>query len=216
MERITYTKENENQFPKWRKACWEHRYLILVSALLLYLAYILTYLAGNYVLGVKGVSAPDILLDNLPTIDLHFIYTYGIIFVLGFLIIYTFIFRIKLFHELLCQISFLIILRAAFMILTHLSNPADALQFMVPKYLFFLNFQNDLFFSAHTALPFLGFLFFKNKIRYFFLASSVIMGLTVLLMHVHYTIDVVSAFFIAYCSFSMVEWFFDKIEGRSA
>lgn len=207
-------KRNKICRPSWKADCGEHRYLILVSALLLYLAYILSYLAGNYVLSVNGVAAPDILLDNLPTVDLHLIYTYGIILVIAILVIYTSIFKIKIFHELLCQISFLIILRAAFTILTHLSNPADALNFAVPDYLFFLDFKNDLFFSGHTALPFLGFLFFKSKIRYFFLASSIIMGVTVLLMHVHYTIDVVSAFFIAYCSFKMVDWFFDKIEGR--
>ncbi len=216
MERINYSKTSSSRLSAWRKDCWGHRYLILVSILLLYLAYILNYLAGNYVFGLKGVSAPDIILDNIPTIDLHLIYLYGIILVAVILLLYRAIYSIKTFHELLCQLSLLIIVRAGFTILTHLSNPADALQFSVPNYLFFLDFKNDLFFSGHTALPFLGFLMFKSKIRYFFLAASIIMGITVLLMHVHYTIDVVSAFFITYCSFMMVKWFFNKIEGRAA
>jgi len=55
-----------------------------------------------------------------------------------------------------------------------------------------LNFSNDLFFSGHTAVPFLGYLLFKEeKIRYVFLALSIMMGGVVLLMH--FTIRLMSS-----------------------
>ena len=96
--------------------------------------------------------------------------------------------------------------------MTHLAAPAGALQFHTPKILYFLNLGKDLFFSGHTAIPFLGFLLFKGeKIRYVFLAMSIIMGAAVLLMHVHYTIDVVSAFFITFGTFKIGERIFKKL-----
>ena len=128
------------------------------------------------------------------------------------LILYPFIYDIKKFHELIIMLSFLIMVRALFTTFTHLSNPADALNFPVPKFLFFLDFKNDLFFSGHTAVPFLGFLLFKDKIKYFFLASSFIMAFAVLSMHIHYTIDVMSAFFITYCVYKIGEAFFNRID----
>ena len=44
------------------------------------------------------------------------------------------------------------------------------------------------------------------------LALSILMGTVVLLMHVHYTIDVLSAFFITFGTFKIGEWFFSKVD----
>lgn len=103
--------------------------------------------------------------------------------------------------------------RSIFMCFTHLSTPSDASTFTVPYLVSFFTFQNDLFFSGHTAVAFLGFLLFRQnkKLKYFFLITSISMGIIVLLMHVHYSIDVFSAFFIAYGTFRVGEWFFKKI-----
>jgi hypothetical protein len=75
-----------------------------------------------------------------------------------------------------------------------------------------ISFQNDMFFSGHTAIPFLGFLLFDGKIRYFFLCGSICMGTVVLLMHLHYSIDVFSAFFITYCCYRVGNVLLEKIE----
>ena len=73
-------------------------------------------------------------------------------------------------------------------------------------------FTGDMFFSAHTGLPFLAaLLFWQNKIwRYVFLISSLIFGATVLLGHLHYSIDVFSAFFITYGIYHLAIKFFPK------
>ena len=57
----------------------------------------------------------------------------------------------------------------------------------------------DLFFSGHTATQFLCFLCLKKRMdRVFGLIATVLMGFLVLVQHVHYTIDVVSAPVFAY------------------
>jgi hypothetical protein len=196
----------------WSKEIKDNKYLILLSFILLAVALVIDYMTGTYVQEVQGVSAPDFILDHLPTVDLHLVYIYGIVIIVAFLLLYPLFFRVNEFHEVISQFSLLMAIRGIFTCFTHLTLPAGAIALNVPRALFFLDFTNDLFFSGHTAVPFLGFLLFKkDKIRYFFLASSVIMAMVVLLMHVHYTIDVLSAFFITYGSYKIGARFFDKI-----
>jgi len=198
-------------FIEWKKELDNHKHLIFYSILFLAIGITLSYFAGIYVENVNTVQAPDLILDNIPTIDLDFIFIYGAVFVVGIFFLYPLFFKIHELHKVIAQFSLLVMIRAVFTTFTHLQMPINALTFHVPTILPFLTFQNDLFFSGHTAIPFLGFLLFKGKIRYFFLASSLIMAAVVLLMHVHYTIDVFSAFFITYGSFKMGEWFFSRV-----
>ena len=197
---------------EWTKEIWNNRYLILVSIIILIIAIILDYAAGTYVKKITGVVAPDIILDNIPTFDLDFIYIYGAIIVVGIFFAYPLFLKVKELHKAISQFSLLVMVRSAFTCFTHLSIPSSALVFKIPFFMPFLNYSNDLFFSGHTAIPFLGFLLFKGKIRYFFLVSSIVMGLTVLLMHVHYTIDVFSAFFITYGTYKVGEFLFNKAD----
>jgi membrane-associated phospholipid phosphatase len=72
---------------------------------------------------------------------------------------------------------------------------------------------NDLFFSGHTGLPFLLALMIWNvdkKFRYVFLGFSVLFAVVVLLGHLHYSIDVLSAFFITYSIFQICKAWFKK------
>jgi membrane-associated phospholipid phosphatase len=46
--------------------------------------------------------------------------------------------------------------------------------------------------------------------RYLFLAWSVVFGATVLLGHLHYTIDVFAAFFITYGIYHLARWLFPR------
>lgn len=197
---------------EWRKEIWSHKHLILLSLIFLAVAIVLDYSAGVYVSKTPGVVAPDIILDHTPTFDLDIIFIYGFILIVALIFIYPLFFRIKELHRVISQFSLLVMVRAAFTTLTHLQIPSSALVFTVPRIISFITFQNDLFFSGHTAVAFLGFLLFKTqKIRYFFLAASIMMGVVVLLMHVHYTIDVLSAFFITYGTFKIGEHIFRRM-----
>jgi len=63
-------------------------------------------------------------------------------------------------------------------------------------------FQNEFIFSGHTAMPFLFALFFETRTqKAVMLVGSITMAAAVLLTHNHYTVDVISAYFIAYAIF---------------
>ena len=83
-----------------------------------------------------------------------------------------------------------------------LNAPADLIpihdpisnHFYVPKFI-----TKDLFFSGHTAAMFLMFLCLKKRTdKILALLATIIIGIAVLLQHVHYTMDVVMAPVITY------------------
>jgi len=66
----------------------------------------------------------------------------------------------------------------------------------------------DLFFSGHTGTLFLLFLLAENKtLKILFLISTIMVGSAVLMQHVHYSIDVFVAPFVAYCSYRIIKNF---------
>jgi hypothetical protein len=187
------------EFAEWKADLLEHKSQFLVSLILLACASILNYVSGTYVGRAEVAAVPDIFLNNFKAVDLSYLFVWGFMLVIGVFFVYPFIFTPKKLHYAIGMFSLLLAVRAGFIVLTHLKTPMDAIPAAFPWLFDRLLFQNDMFFSGHTALPFLGYLVFENKkIKYFMLASSIVLGLTVLLMHQHYTIDVVSAFFITY------------------
>jgi hypothetical protein len=66
-----------------------------------------------------------------------------------------------------------------------------------------LTFQGNFFYSGHTGFPvLLALIFWDNKfLRYLFIVLSFLFGASVLLAHVHYSIDVFAAPFIVYGMF---------------
>jgi len=74
----------------------------------------------------------------------------------------------------------------------------------------------DLFFSGHTATLFLLFLLAENKaLKITFLIFTIIVGTAVLLQHVHYSIDVFMAPFVAYSALKLVLYFHNKNIGAA-
>lgn len=91
----------------------------------------------------------------------------------------------------------LLLLRMAMMFLMPLNPPAEMIPLNDP---FVQNFSSgsiltkDLFFSGHTATIFLLFLTSSGRFfKIFFFTGTILVGACLLLQHVHYTIDVISA-----------------------
>jgi len=203
-----------NKFHEWRREIWEHKYLILISLIIFALAMSTDFMAGDYVsYKAHVVNVHDIILDHFGPYNLNFFYVWGFVIFFWSLCLYPFFFKTKKIHIALFQLSILTILRSLFIVLTHLQTPSDAIRVVAPQLFNVLKFSNDQFFSGHVAIPFLGFLLFKeSKIKYFFLIGSIIMGITVLGMHQHYSIDVFGAFFITYGSYKIGEWLIKKLK----
>lgn len=71
--------------------------------------------------------------------------------------------------------------------------------------------EKDLFFSGHTATLFLLFLIMKKRIlKIFFLTCTLLVGVSVILQHVHYSIDVFAAPFFSYTSYRIILFFKGK------
>jgi len=198
----------------WKKEVLNYKYSIGLSILFILFANSLYGLAGIYVDKQNSNYVSDIILDNIPTINLSFLFSWGITIIVIVLLVYPLMFKPHLFHVTLNQLSILILIRSFFVTLTHLSVPPDAVFSHLPRIFDFVTFNNDLFFSGHVAVAFLGYLLFRkenNFLKCFFLISTIMMVLTVLFMHVHYSIDVFAAFFITYGSYKIGGSLFKRV-----
>ena len=75
-----------------------------------------------------------------------------------------------------------------------------------------LGLEAGYFFSAHTGLPLLmGLIFWNERVwRYIYLGISALFGVSVLLAHVHYSIDVFAAPFMTYSIFKLAQYLFEE------
>jgi len=74
----------------------------------------------------------------------------------------------------------------------------------------------DLFFSGHTATLFLLFLIMEKRvIKIIFIASTILVGIAVMLQHVHYVVGVAVAPFFAYTSYKIIDGLKNKLYSRS-
>lgn len=178
--------------------------------------------ASAYQDSIAYAPVGDLILDRLPTYNLDFLFTWGFYFLVSLFFIYPLLFRPEIGPFVLKTFAILSLVRSAFIILTHIGPPAgffynDVMISSVESFADMkLMFKNDLFFSGHTAAPFLASLLFKKSkiMKWFMLFGSFIMGATVLLMHVHYSIDVFAAFFIAYGVYAFSDKIFNRLNLR--
>jgi len=186
---------------------------VLLSVLTFAASIITVFYAIGYATESVSNSVTDIILSNTPVFDVDglFVYGTGLLVLFGAALVAAHPKRIPF---ALHAIALFYFTRAVFISLTHLGpfplDAANSFDFGTILSRFF--FGGDLFFSGHTGLAFLLALMFwhEKKARYFFLAASVYFGVIVLLGHLHYSIDVASAFFITYGIFHIAEWLFPK------
>ena len=155
----------------------------------------------------NGITLQDPLLHFYRAINLTWL-TFSLIYLSIILILSSlFQFPNRLVFVIQCY-SLLLLVRMVMMFLMPLNPPQGMILLNDPFVQFFGTGQiltKDLFFSGHTATIFLFYLVSENKnFRTFFLLATVLVGAAVLLQHVHYAIDVVSAPFFSYLSYRLV------------
>ncbi len=200
------------------KKFWLNNKILLLEGVLFFIfALIIQHFAYNYVdFHVTGTSVGDLLLDNLPSLDLDFFIVQGALIV-SFIIIILMAVKPKYILFSIKTFALYIIVRSFFFSLTHLGAnlhqitlDTDSIGFGLYNFLF--NSKNDFFFSAHTGTPFLfALIFYNEKVwRYFFFTVSFILGASMILAHMHYSIDVFAAPFITYGIFVIAKKVFKR------
>ncbi len=170
----------------------------ILGSIFLAFSLFVEYSASLYATEQQSSPVTDIILSNTPIYNVADIFIYGFFALILFIIVICVIKPERILFVLKSSTVFILI-RSAFISLTHVGIYPNIIssQFGVFKS---ITSGGDLFFSGHTGFPFLMALIFwqEKKLRYVFIAISVILGLAGLLGHYHYSIDVIAAFFITY------------------
>jgi len=195
---------------------------LLLSIIFIFGALVVNYFAAQYAFERASVAVSDIFLSNIPVFDVDWIFVFGPIFFSLWIAILCFS-NPKTIPFTLKSIAMFVLIRSAFITLTHIGpfpdhniidgNSAILLHAISNNPNFFIfSTGADLFFSGHTGLPFmLALVFWKHwKTRVFCIFSSIFFGIIVLLGHLHYSIDVASAFFISYTIYVITIKIFKK------
>lgn len=184
----------------------------LVALIFLALAVVFQFYASSYSVRVSSNFVHDILLDNLPIVNLNLVIVEGALAaIVGSIILLIakpqyIVFTLK-------AAAIFIATRAVFVAATHLGIYPGQIN---PDTGFFdriyagLGLEAGFFFSGHTGLTFLmSLIFWDERLwRYLYIALAVVFGVSVLLAHVHYTIDVLAAPYMTYAIFKLSQYFF--------
>ena len=181
-----------------------------VSFGMLIVANIINFYAGTYATVHASNAVTDIILNNIRVFDVDAYFVYGTLTFWVFLV-FTWFHHIDRLPFSVKSVSLFIVIRSVFITLTHIGPFADQIKwtsYLISKW----SFGGDLFFSGHTGIPFLFALIFWDikPLRIIFLCSSVFFATIVLLGHLHYSIDVLSAFFITFTIYCMSKYIFKK------
>lgn len=197
---------------------------LIASFALLWVSMMANYYAALYALNRASNPVTDIVLSNIRTFDVEWVFIWGPI-------VFWVIMGVYLLHDpkripfTLKSVALFVIVRSLFISMTHVAPFPDH----IPVETYGVDFMQDvfgtsqafnmalstgadLFFSAHTGIPYLiALTFWKHRaIRYLSLATSLVLGTAVLLGHLHYTIDVAAAFFMTFSISHLAAFLFKK------
>ncbi|HEY1041460.1 MAG TPA: phosphatase PAP2-related protein [Candidatus Paceibacterota bacterium] len=184
----------------------------LIGLSLLAISFVVNYVAGVYADKNQSNFVNDIVLSNIPPFDVNLWFVYGAL-AMGIFVIILCLTKPRRIPYLSKSVALFIVIRSLFISVTHLGSfPTKITVDSAFDFFHKISFTGDLFFSGHTGIPFLlALIFWKHEIlRPLFLGISVLFAVLVLLGHLHYSIDVLGAFFITYTIYHLSEVLFKK------
>jgi len=176
---------------------------VIVTAVIISFSHFLNFIEQR-----EGVVLNDPLLNAFNPIDLTWL-TFALIYLsLIIFVVTTFNKPDKLLIAFQAY-GLMLIFRTIAMYLTPFEAPETIILLDDPFVQFFAKgdiLTKDLFFSGHTGTLFLVFLLAENKtLKTIFLILTLMVGSAVLLQHVHYSIDVFVAPFVAYGAYRIIK-----------
>jgi len=183
------------------KLLWSDKsFVVLAAAGFLFIVGSLFVNYGAIIYSAKeaGNSTTDILLDNIPVINTDIVFSEGAL-VFALFAVFLLVIKPKTIPFILKSVALFFCIRSIFLVMTHIGPYPDHIITDINNFKY-LSSGADLFFSGHTGLPFLlALLFWENKyLRTTFLICSVVAAVAAIFGHLHYTIDVFSAYFVTY------------------
>jgi hypothetical protein len=203
------------------KNLWQKYTLYLTNkAFILSLLFTLIMLAASFAVNIYAIDyatekasnpVTDLILSNIPVFDVDGIFVWGTLIVVIFSVA-VLAMNIEKVPFALKTLALFLIVRSVFTVLTHTGPFPTETERTQYDFLNKLLFGSDSFFSGHTGMPYLGALvFWDNKfIRWIYIYASIFFAIVVLMGHLHYSIDVFSAFFITYSIYRIAEVSFIK------
>lgn len=170
------------------------------------------FLAGRYATGQASAPVTDIILSNVPVMDVDGLFVYGTVTLIVF-IVWVLLRDVQRAPYVLNALAVFFFIRAGFVAVTHIGPFPDRIALDAGEYIAnYLWGGADLFFSGHTGSPFLLALIFWREpwFRYTFLGWSAFFAVVVLVGHLHYTNDVLAALFITYSIHHLARWLFPR------
>lgn len=162
----------------------------------------------NFIEERPGVVFTDPVLILFDPVDLTWL-TFGLIYLSLLTAVISFSLKPERLLFAFQLYTFMVIVRIIGMYLLPLDPPDTLIVLNDPFVEFFGTGQTltkDLFFSGHTATLFIFFLLEKKKfLKLIFLVCTIVVAITVLLQHVHYTIDVFAAVFFTFTCYIVLK-----------
>ena len=201
----------------WRryKESWFDKYvrfsIPLAFIIFLVAVFGIQTLVIDYTNGAATNPVGDIILSNIPVFSVGDFFVYGMFLFVLVVGILSLMYPKRIIFTLHAMTLFVLV-RSLFVSLTHIGPFTTQVASDFGPAITQMFFGADHFFSGHAGAPFLmALMYWENKLlRYIFLAWSVFFSIIVLLGHLHYTIDVLAAFFITYGIYHTALWLFPR------
>jgi hypothetical protein len=204
-------------FHNWSTAWQDSRFKAkLILTLLLTIGLLFSFQPFFHLIQQRvGANVNDFVIEKIPAKDLSLLIFISI-WSTGLLCVIT-MFQNPRFMLLLLSAYFVVSISRFISIgLFPLEPPANLIPLVDPLSNQFYGetyITKDLFYSGHTSTVFLMFLCLEKKwMKWIALLASILVGIGVLVQHVHYTIDVVAAPMLTYFFFWLVrKYWVDRV-----
>jgi hypothetical protein len=193
------TELNPQEFAPWR-AFWKNkkfRLLFIIAITGLTTCAVVARSLFTYIQERNGKVLADVVLEALPAYDLSlWIFSLLYIFILlgiGYLLVQPY--QLLLWLQVFFWVT---VFRFTSLLLIPLNPPRGLIDLSDPflDHFFYRGtvITKDLFFSGHTCIAFVFVLVIRHAIiRTAFIIVSVLIGVMLLIQHIHYTVDVLAA-----------------------